>query len=171
MHSPPSLFWRGNEKRVSSLSAVHVEQDHVVAFGGARPIAVGGLRHQDVLADRDVEDAAQHRAQFVLRPFPVFGEAPPVLPVAPLELVEHALVEVRHDRLRRHPRDRPRPPEGRLRDRHIAGQFGPAQADFLDIDRPQRPRIGGAPELAALVDRPAFVLAPGLFEMRIEIGR
>src|SRR6202035_4932984 len=79
-----------------------------------------------------------------------------------------ALVEVWHDRLSRHPRDRPRAPEGRLGNRHIAGQLRPAQANLFDIDRPHRLGVGGAPELAALVDRAALVLAPDLLEMRIE---
>jgi hypothetical protein len=38
---------------------VGVVEDHVVPFGGARPIAVGRLRDQDLLADRDVEHPPQ----------------------------------------------------------------------------------------------------------------
>ena len=48
-------------------------------------------------------------------------------------------------------------------------QFGAAQADLLEIDRAQRPRIGGAAELAALVDRPAGVLLLHLGEIAVEI--
>ena len=172
MHSPPSLFCRGNENRPTSRSLRRghlVEQDHVVALGGAAPIAVGGLRHQDVLADRDVGDARQNRPQLLLRPLLVFGQRAPVLAIAPLELIEHPLVEVRHDRLDRHARDRLRPPERRRRHRHVAVQLGPAQADFLEIDRPRRPRIAGAPELSALVDRPAGILALHLGEIAVEI--
>ena len=51
----------------------------------------------------------------------------------------------------------------------VAGQFGAAQADFLEIDRAHRPGVGGAAELAVLVDRPALALAPNLLEMRVEI--
>ena len=56
------------------MPAVDIEQDHIVALGGAGPIAVGGLRHQDLFAARDVEHAAQYRAQFVFGPFAVFGQ-------------------------------------------------------------------------------------------------
>src|SRR2546426_1960558 len=41
--------------------SVGVVDDDVVAFGGAFPIAVGGLRHQDVLLDGDVEHALKDR--------------------------------------------------------------------------------------------------------------
>jgi hypothetical protein len=132
----PARLVLAREREAGQLAlAVRVVEDHVVALGGTGPIAVGGLRHQDLLADRDVEDAPQYRTQFVLRPLAVFGEALAILPVAPLELVEHALVEIGHDRLGRDPRDRPRPPEGRLGHRHIAAQFRPAQADLLDMRR------------------------------------
>ena len=121
MQRPPSLFWRGKVKRATSRRAVLVEQDHVVALGGAAPIAVGGLRHAGCpRGSRCRAMRVQDRAQLLLRPFLVFVERAAVLPVAPLELVEHALVEVGHDRLDRHARDRARPPERRHRHRHAA---------------------------------------------------
>jgi hypothetical protein len=96
----PAFIVLAREREAGQLAfAIGIVEDHVVAFGGARPIAVGGLRHQDVLADRDVENAPQYRAQFVLGLFPVLGEGLAVRPVTPLELVEHALVERGHDRL------------------------------------------------------------------------
>jgi len=48
------------------------------------------------------------------------------------------------------------------------GVGGAAQADFLDIDRPHWLGVGGAPELACLVDRPALLPAPELFEVGID---
>ena len=35
MHSPPALFWRGNVNRVELAASVQLEQDEVVALGGA----------------------------------------------------------------------------------------------------------------------------------------
>ena len=96
MQSPPSLFWRGNEKRAISRRRPRSNRITSLPSRGARPIAISRLRHQDFLADRDVEHPRQDRAQFVLRPFAVFVQRLAVLAIAPLELVEHALVEIRH---------------------------------------------------------------------------
>src|SRR5205814_9581784 len=153
----PALLVLAREREPGQLAffspwAGLVEQDQFVALRGAAPITVGGLRRQDVLADRDVADARQHRPQFLFRPLLVFGEGAAVLPVAPLELVQHALVEIRHDRLGRYPGNRLRSPERRLRHRHAAIEFGPAQFYLFQVDRPLRPGIAGATELAALVD-------------------
>src|SRR6185369_5418853 len=82
---------------------------------------------------------------------------------------EHALVQVRHDRLDRYARDCLRPPEGRHRHRYIAVQLGPAQADFLEVDRPLRPRIAGAPEFSLFIDRSAGIPALYLGEITVEI--
>src|SRR5262249_32224758 len=75
-----ALLVLARERKAGQLAlAVAVEDNDVIALGGAGPIAVDGLGDEDVLADRYVEDAAQHRAQFVLRPLAVFGEALAVL--------------------------------------------------------------------------------------------
>src|SRR6185437_13077722 len=148
--------------------SVDVVDDDVVAFGGAFPIAVGRLRNHDVLLDGDVEHALEDGAQLLMRPCLVLIERAALFAVAPLELIEHALVEKRHERLDRHAGDRPRPPEGRLRHRHLRRQLGTAQADLLEIERAQRPRIGGTAELALLVDDAAGVLGAQHRQMLVE---
>src|SRR5947209_7564679 len=152
----------------SSLGRV-VEQDHVIAFGGAAPIAVGGLRHQDVLANRDVANAREDRTELLFRPRLVFGEGAALFPVAPLELVEHALVEIGHDRLGWHAGDRLRPPKRRQRHRYALVQLGAAQTDFFEVDGTHHPRIGGAAQFARLVLRTADVLFLHLAEIAVEI--
>src|SRR3546814_21083795 len=66
------------------------------------------LRNEDVLLLADAEHPLQRRAQLLARPDDVLLEAAPGLPVAPLELVEHALVEEGHQGLDRHPRSEER---------------------------------------------------------------
>jgi len=93
----------------------------------------------------------------------------PVLSEAPLELVEHALVEIGRDGLDRHALQHLGAPERRRRHRDAQRQLGAAQADFLEIDRALRPRVAGAAEFARLVPRPPGVLFLNLGEVAVEI--
>src|SRR3546814_15040343 len=74
-----------------ALLRLRIVEDDVVALGVGRPEAVDRLRNEDVLLLADAEHPLQRRAQLLARPDDVLLEAAPVLPVAPLELVEHAL--------------------------------------------------------------------------------
>ncbi len=50
MHRYGASFWRGNEKRVTSVVAFPVGEHHqVVALGAHRPVPVNDLGHQQVL--------------------------------------------------------------------------------------------------------------------------
>src|SRR3546814_12302006 len=66
----------------------------VVARGVGRPVAGDRLRQENSLLLADIEHALQRRTQLLARPLHVLLETAPGLPEAPLELVEHALVEI-----------------------------------------------------------------------------
>ena len=130
----PALLVVAREREAGQLAlAVGLVKDRIVPFGGTRPIAVGRLRGKDLLADRDVEHAAQHSAQFVLRPSRYSARLLLSFRYPHCILVEHALVEMGYDRFRRHHGDRSRSPENQLELRQVAGQLGAAQTDLRDI--------------------------------------
>ena len=142
MHSPSSFGWRGKVKRreLASLPSC-VEQDQVVALAGApansrrRPAASGCPR-----ASHSASMRAHHRAQLLLRPAEEIVQRAALLPEAPLELVEAALVEngtiAFGARL-----DHARAPERRRRHRHVARQPPAPRLHRADIDRAERARI------------------------------
>ena len=140
MQRPFFLAWRG-QREAGDLAAVvrRVEQDDVVAVARRRPVAVDRLRLEDPLRFGLLDQAAQDRPQLLLRPGEELVERAAVLLEAPVELVEHVLVQVRHQRLDRHLLDQLRAPERRPRDLDAAGELVAPQPGLLDLDRAQRP--------------------------------
>ena len=121
-------------------AAVLVEDDQLVALAGGEPIAVCGLRLQDALGLAQCQHAPHHRTQFLLRPAEEIVQRTALLPEAPLELIQAALVDERHDRLGCR-LDDARAPERRRRHRHVARQAPAPRLDRADIDRTERARI------------------------------
>src|SRR5262249_8165285 len=110
----------------------------------------------------------EDRSQLLLSPGLELVQTAALLSVAPVELVEHALVEKRHQCLYRYARDGARSPEGRRRHGQIMGQLRAPDPDLLEIDRTQRLRICRAAKLAFLIDRLVLRLGLELGEVRIE---
>ena len=121
-------------------AAVLLEDDQVVALARREPIAVGGLRLQDALRLAQRQHAPHHRTQLLLRPAEEIVQRTALLPEAPLELVQAALVDERHDRLRCR-LDDARAPERRRRHRHVARQTPAPRLHRADIHRTERARI------------------------------
>ena len=92
MHRPARLVLTRESEARDLLRAVLIEQHHVIAVGGAFPIAVSRLGLQDALVGALLEKAGGDRTQFLARPNEIFVELAAFLAIAPVELIEHALV-------------------------------------------------------------------------------
>ena len=133
------------------LAAPRVVEEHqIVALAGRLPIAVDRRRPQDVLGDTGLDEAREDRAQLAPGPLPELLAAPPRLAIAPMELIEHGLVEVGKERLDLDLLQHACAPEGGLGHRDGGVELGPAQADLLGLDRALGSRLGLRPARLAL---------------------
>ena len=123
--------------------AIFRKQDQVIALPGAFPIAINGLRLQDVLVFGQGQHALQHRAQFLLGPAKEIFERPPRLPETPLELIKAAFIDEGHQRLGSRFQN-PRAPEGRCWHCAFRRHTPAAGLRVFHINRCKAARICGA---------------------------
>ena len=142
MHRPFFLSWRGRAKRATSrCGRGRVEQDDLVAGAGRRPVAVHRLRLEHALGLGLLEQVDQDRLQLLARPGEELGQRAAVLLVAPVELEQHVLIEVGHERGDRHVIEHARSPERRPRHLDAARQLVAPQPRLLEVDRTDRGRL------------------------------
>ena len=139
MHRPFFLSWRGRAKRATSRSgAAGSNRIDVVAGARRGPVAVHRLRLEHALGLGLLEQVDQDRLQLLGRPGEELGQRAAVLLVAPVELEQHVLIEVRHERGDLNVVEHARPPERRLRYFDAARELVAPHPRLFQVDRTDR---------------------------------